>query len=84
MNIGETVVTLNTTTEAVELGKLDLYDNYKQININTEWWINSIVYITIVGGLGNILTFIVMQRGFYKNISMYLYMSILTLAGKGK
>ena len=77
-----TLVTLNTTQEGSEVEKLDLYDNYKKIIINIEWWINSIAYIIIFGGLGNILTF--MKRGFLKNVLMCLCLSILTLVNKGK
>ena len=82
MNTSGTLFTLTTTTEAAEVEKQNLYDDYKQLYFNIEWWINSIAYITVVGGLGNILTFI--QRGFLKNVSMCFYMSILALADTGK
>ena len=52
------------------------------IYIDIEWWLNTIIYITVVGGLVNILKFI--QRGFLKNVSMCFYMSILALADTGK
>ena len=85
MNINDTIFTHNTkeTGEAVE--KPDLHDDYKQLYINIEWWINVIVYITlpVVGGLGNILTFIVMQRGSLKDVSTCCYMSLLALADTG-
>ena len=44
-----------TTTEAAEVEKQNLYDDYKQLFFNTEWWFNTIAYITVVGGLGNII-----------------------------
>ena len=82
MNTSNTLFPLITTTEAAEVGNIDLYDDYKQIYINIEWRINTIAYITVVSGLANILTFI--QRGFLKNLSMCFYMSILALADTGK
>ena len=82
MNTSNTLFTLVTTTEGSEDEKHNLHDDYKQLYIDIEWWINTIAYITVVGGLGNILTF--MQRGFLKNVSMCFYMSILALADTRK
>ena len=82
MNISNTLFELITPSGGSDIDKQNLYDDYKQIHIDLEWWINTITYITVVGGLGNILTF--MQRGFLENVSMYFYMSILALADTGK
>ena len=85
MNISDTFFTHNTK-EVEEIGRNDLHDDYKQLYINIEWWINVIAYITlpVLGGFGNMLTFIVMQRGSLKEISTCFYMSILALADAGK
>ena len=85
MNTTDILFSYNTT-EVTEVGKGDLYDDYKQLYINIEWWINSISFIAlpIFGGFGNILTFIVMQRGSLKNVSTCFYMSMLALADTGK
>ena len=82
MNTSGTLFTLITATEGSDIEKQNLYDDYKQLYFNTEWWINTIAYITVVGGSATILTF--MQRGFLKNVSMCFYMSILALADTGK
>ena len=76
----------NTTTEASDVEKLDLHDDYKQLYLDIEWWIYVIAYITlpVVGGFGNILTFIVMQRGSLQEVSTCFYMSILAAADTGK
>ena len=81
MNTSGTLFALITTTEAAKVEKQNLYDDYKQLYFNWEWWFNTIAYITVVGGLGNILSF--MQRGFLKNVSMCFYMSMLVLADTG-
>ena len=64
MNTSDILFTPSITEES-EVGKLDLHDDYKQIYIDIEWWIYAIMYITlpVFGGFGNILTFMVMQRG---------------------
>ena len=80
MNTGDTSFTDSTTPKGSEAEKFDLYDDYEQVYL--EWWINTFVYITIVCGLRNILTF--MHRGFRKDVSTFFYMSILTLADSGK
>ena len=69
------------TTEAVYLK-----DDYKQLYIDIEWWMNAIAFIAlpVVGGFRNILTFIVMQRGSLKEVSTCFYMSKLALADTGK
>ena len=74
------------TTEAAEVEKLDLHDDYKQFYIDIERWIHVIAYIAfpVFGGFGNILTFIVMQRGSLKEVSTCFYMSMLALADTGK
>ena len=82
MNISGALFTLITTTEGSEVEKQDLHADYKQLYFNIEWWFNTIAYITVVGGLGNILIF--MQRGFLKNVSRCFYMSILALADTSK
>ena len=86
MNTTDIFSTQNTTTEAAEVGKIDLHDDYKQLYIDIEWWIYVIIYITlpVFGGFGNILTFIVMQRGSLKEVSTCFYMSMLALADTGK
>ena len=85
MNTSDTIFTQNTTTEATEVGKQDLYDNYKQLYIDIEWWtyVISFIALPILGGFGNILTFIVMRRGSLKDVSTCFYMSILALADTG-
>ena len=82
MNTSGTLFPLITTTEAAEVGNIDLYDDYKQIYIDIEWWMNTIAYITVIGGLGNILTF--MQRGFLKNVLLRFYFLILALVDMGR
>ena len=82
MNTSGTLFTLITTSEGSEVGNIDLYDDYTQLYIDIEWWFNTIAYITVVGGLGNILKFI--QRGYLKNVSMCFYMSILALPDTSK
>ena len=82
MNTSGILFTLITRRKGSEVEKLVLYNDYQQLHLNIEWWINTIAYITVVYGLGNILTF--MKRGSLKNVSMCLYVSILALAGKGK
>ena len=82
MNTSNTLFTLITTSEGSEVGNIDLHDDYKQLYIDIEWWFNTIAYITVVGGLGNILKFI--QRGYLENVSMCFYMSILVLPDTGK
>ena len=86
MNTTDIFSTQNTTTEAAEVGKLDLYDDHKQLYIDIEWWMNAISFIVfpVFGGFGNILTFIVMQRGSLKEISVCFYMSMLALSDTGK
>ena len=78
MNTTESII---ETTEAV-----DLKDDYKQLYIDIERWINDISFIAIpvFGGFGNILTFIVMQRGSLKEVSTCFYVSMLALADTGK
>ena len=71
-----------TITEVAAVGNIDLYDDYKQLFFNKERWFNTIAYITVVGGFGNILKFI--QTGYLKNVSMCFYMSILALPDIGK
>ena len=85
MKTSDTFFTHNTQ-DAEEVVKIDLHDDYKQLYINIEWWINVIAYITLLvfGGFGNILTFVVMQRASLKEISTCFYMSILALADTGK
>ena len=72
--------------EAAEFGKQDLHDGYKQIYIDIKWWTKTIANITfpVVGGFGNILTFIVMQKASLKEVSTCFYMSMLALADRGK
>ena len=82
MNTGDTLFTHSTTPKGSEAEKHDLYDDYKQIYLIIEWWINAFICITIVCGLRNILTF--MHRGFLKDVSMSFYMSILALVDSGK
>ena len=82
MNTSDTLFTLITITEGSEVKKLNLHDNYEKPFFNIEWWINTIAYNTVIGGLGNILTF--MQKGFHKNVSVCFFMSILSLADTGK
>ena len=82
MNTSDTLFTLITITEGSEVKKQNLHDNYEQLYLNIEWWINTIEYITVIGGLGNILTF--MEKGFHKNVSVCFFMSILALADTGK
>ena len=82
MNKGSTLFTLITKREGSEVEKDYLYDNYEQLNLNTKWWIHTIAYITLIGGLGNILTSI--QRRSLKNVSVSFYMFILALANTGK
>ena len=86
MNTTDIFSTQNTTTEAAEVEKLHIHDDYKQLYIDIEWWIYVIIYITlpVFGGFGNILTFIVMQRGSLKEISVCFYMSMLALSDTGK
>ena len=86
MNINDTIFTHNTKEAAEAVEKPDLHDDYKEIYINIERWINVIVYITlpVFGGFGNILTFIVMQRASLKDVSTCFYMSMLALADTGK
>ena len=86
MNTSETFSIHNATTEAVEVRNLDLYDNYKQLYLDIEWWMMSVshIFFPIIGGFGNILTFIVMQRGSLNEVSTCFYMSVLALADTGK
>ena len=86
MNTTDVFSTQNTTAAAAEVGKVDPYDDYNQLYIDIEWWMNAITYIVfpVFGGFGNILTFIVMQRGSLKEVSTCLYMSMLALADTGK
>ena len=74
---------MNTTTAAAEVAK---QDDYKQLYVDIEWWMLSISYILfpVLGGFGNILTFIVMRRGSLQEVSTCFYMSILALADTGK
>ena len=44
----------------------------------------SYIIIVIFGSIGNILTFIIMQRGSMKDVSTCFYMSILALADTGE
>ena len=73
-------------TEAAVVWKQALHDDYKQIYIDIERLINSISFIAlpVIEGFGNILTFIVMQRGSLKEVSKCFYMSMLALADTGK
>ena len=80
MNTSNTLLTLITATDGSKVEKF--HDDHKQIYIDTEWWINTIAYITVVCGLGNIVK--IMQRGFLKNVSMCFYMSILALGDTGR
>ena len=82
MNTSGTLFTLIKTTEATTVGNIDLYDDYKQLFFNKEWWFNTIIYITVVSGLGNILTF--MQRGFLQNVLLRFYFLILALVDMGR
>ena len=79
MNTTDIFSTQNTTTEAAEVGKIELDDDYKKLYIDIERWINSISFITlpIFGGLGNILTFIVMQKRISeRSLNMFLYVNV--------
>ena len=78
MNISHVLFILITTKEGFKVEKHYLHDYYEQLYLNIEWWMNTIAYITVVGGFGNILTFI--QRGFLKNVSVCFFISILALA----
>ena len=82
MDTSNILSTLITTKEGSEVEKQNLHDNYEQFYFNIEWCLNSIAYITVVGGLGNILSF--MQKGFHKNVYVGFFMSILALADTGK
>ena len=86
MNTTDIFSTQNTTTETADVGKIELDDDYKQLYIDIERWINSISFIAlpVFGGFGNILTFIVMQRGSLKEVSTCFYISMLALADTGK
>ena len=44
----------------------------------------SYIIIVIFGTIGNILTFIIMQKGSMKDVSTCFYMSILALADTGE
>ena len=82
MNTSNTLFTLITISEGSEIEKQNLYDDYKQLFFNKEWWLNTIAYITVVCGIGNILTF--MQRGFLKNVLLRFYFVILALVDMGR
>ena len=49
-------------------------------------WINTITYpvLIILGTVGNVLTFVVMQRGSLRNVPTCFYMAILALADTGE
>ena len=49
-------------------------------------WINTITYpvLIILGTVGSVVTFVVMQRGSLRNVSTCFYMAILALADTGK
>ena len=47
-------------------------------------YITTLPIIIIFGTIGNILSFIVMQRGSLKDVSVCFYMSILALADTGE
>ena len=83
MNTTDNFSTQTMTTEAAEV---NFNDDYKQLYIDIEWWIYVIAFIAlpVFGGFGNILTFIVMQRGSLKEVSTCFYMSMLALADTGK
>ena len=81
METTENLFTEGTTTEAD-----DLADNFNQLYIDIENWLYKITFIAfpVLGGFGNILTFIVMRGGSLKNVSTCFYMSMLALADTGK
>ena len=84
MNTTDIFPAQNTTIEVTEVDAVDAY--FKQLYIDIEWWMYAISFIAlpIFGGFGNMLTFIVMQRGSLKEVSTCFYMSILALADTGK
>ena len=63
-------------------------DSYSDSNHDYEIsrWINTITYpvLIIFGTMGNVVRFVVMQRGPLRNVSTCFYMAILALADTGK
>ena len=57
---------------------------YQQLEISRLLVIISVPIIIIVGTIGNVLTFIVMQRGSLKHSSTCFYMAMLALADTSK
>ena len=84
MNTSDIFSTSNTTTEAAAV---DVRDSYDQFWLDLEWWVSQTLTnfaLPILGGIGNILTIIVMQRGSLKDVSTCFYMSVLAVADTGK
>ena len=46
---------IQVTREAEEAGRIDLYDDYNQLDLEIEWWIKTIANIAlpVFGGFGN-------------------------------
>ena len=61
-------------------------NEYDQKLIDIEWWMYIVSYATLIpiGSVGNILSFVVMQRGSLRDVSTCFYMRILAIADTGK
>ena len=86
MNTSNVFSAHNTTTDANMVAKQDIENEYKQLYINIEWWMTTVSHLVlpILGGFGNILTFMVMRRRSVKEVSTCFYMSMLALVDTGK
>ena len=85
---------LYQTTEGTENTTDDVFNNSKTVNHNQidnrMWDISRLMIITtfpiiiIVGTIGNLLTFIIMQRGSLRNSSTCFYMAMLAIGDTSK
>ena len=81
-NISEIVNYFSITTESSLVKDVILTDSFYETKRLI--YLVTLPIIIIGGTLGNILTFIVMQRGSLKDVSTCFYMAILALSDSGK
>ena len=72
---------IDLTTEAAVIE-----NEYDPIYREIEWWMTIVSYAILIpiGSVGNILSFVVMQRGSLQNVSTCFYMRILAISDTGK
>ena len=83
-----TILTLLSTEEianiTVNLSGHDEEEHYKRVQASKTVVLATFLVILVVGTVGNLLSFIVMQRGSLKKSSTCFYMAMLAVADSSK